>query len=114
MSKTYALVLSSIIIFICVVTLYPIIQSGYYDDDSFNSLIPAHTALDFNGSVLKHIGSNIESWMKNEGRFYPLSNYCVFVFSIFNFQVTSILQNITNHSRIVQRFPLWIFYQAAD
>lgn len=80
-NKTF-LYLSILAIFLALIVLSPVVNSGFVGDDADNSLAGCHMSLR-NQSVFEFTYPIYMSWVRNEGRIYPLSWYGYGVFSIF-------------------------------
>ncbi|MRN54371.1 LamG-like jellyroll fold domain-containing protein [Paenibacillus monticola] len=64
-----------------IAVIYPMIFSGYISDDSINSFAYG-IAHEKSISILEFYNSINLSWMKNEGRFFPLAFYMYFLFFV--------------------------------
>jgi len=77
-----SLYLSILAIFLALVVLSPVINSGFVGDDAHNSLAGCTMSLK-NQNVFQFTYPIYMSWVRNEGRIYPLSWYGYGIFSIF-------------------------------
>ena len=81
--------------------LYPILGSGYFSDDAYNSLIKG-SMLEKNKNFIEYILDLNWGWLSNSGRFYPIGHLSqtflfYFIENLFLFQIiklTTILLSI--------------------
>lgn len=81
--------------------LYPILGSGYFSDDAYNSLIKG-SMLEKNKSFIEYVLDLNWGWLNNSGRFYPIGHLSqtflfYFIENLFLFQIiklTTILLSI--------------------
>ena len=75
--ETYGLF--ALILIFTVLSLIPLLQSGYFNDDVLNSQVRGIINLD-NWSLLDFTTHYFKGWIANQGRFYPLAWYLYVVF----------------------------------
>ncbi len=77
-------VISTIIIIIyIIISLFPLLKSGYYFDDSINSYTKGIIKYE-NKSLWELTYFYFISWIKNQGRFFPFAWYVYTVYTVLN------------------------------
>lgn len=71
-----------VIIAYVTISLLPLISSGFYSDDMIQSTLKGQLEMQ-NSSVIKHIIDVSMHWIRNNGRFYPVSMFFVFYAAYF-------------------------------
>jgi hypothetical protein len=58
--------------------LLPYLTTGYYNDDNLNSMVRGYVGL-HGLTLFGFIRSEITMWITHSGRFFPLANYCYYL-----------------------------------
>ena len=81
--KKKDIIFINLLLLYTVIYLYPMLNSGYYVDDSINSLIKA--TVNFDGqSILYIVYANFLYWFSSLGRFFPIAFYQYLIFYYIN------------------------------
>ena len=75
------IIVIGVILIYTILSLWELLKSGYYGDDSINSQIKAYLAID-QKTLWQFTYSGFSSWIKNEGRFFPFAWYLYSVFAL--------------------------------
>lgn len=83
LTRQEVIFLTSSVLLLTFLIISPVLNSGYAQDDTLNSLIPG-SILEQNINLYQFVSNTFTSMINNMGRFYPLSIVCAFAFLLFN------------------------------